>query len=68
MTGSIPWTDRDGNPVSCVEKLKVLRENDAELRQTLQDVYEDALLMGVDPEVMRHHLRQMIDALKGLKT
>ncbi|BAT21044.1 MULTISPECIES: hypothetical protein [Asaia] len=66
MSEATPWTDRNGTPIACVEKLKVLRENDTELRQTLQDVFEDALLMGVAPDVMRRHLAGMIDALEEL--
>ncbi|WP_025886572.1 hypothetical protein [Asaia prunellae] len=66
MSSPTLWTDRQGSPIACVEKLKVLRENETELRQNLQDVFEDALLMGVDPEAMRRHLIEMIAALKEL--
>ncbi|WP_222546271.1 hypothetical protein [Asaia lannensis] len=64
MSGSTLWTDRNGDPIACVEKLKVLRENESELRQSLQDAFEDALLMGVAPEAMRRHLVAMIEALE----
>lgn len=64
MSGTALWTDRNGDPIACVEKLKVLRENDSELRQSLQDVFEDALLMGVAPDAMRRHLVAMIGALE----
>ncbi|WP_438381154.1 hypothetical protein ABHV46_08685 [Asaia sp. BMEF1] len=66
MSSPTLWTDRQGAPIACVEKLKVLRENETELRQTLQDVFEDALLMGVDPDAMRQHLVDMVAALKEL--
>lgn len=68
MTSPTLWTDRQGEPIACVEKLKVLRENEVELRQTLQDIFEDALLMGVAPDSMRRHLTDMIGALKELNT
>ena len=55
MTLSAPkiWPGSDGAPVSCREKLKMLADNHAELAQTLQDTFEDAVLMGVDEVAMR---------------
>ncbi|MBR0560222.1 hypothetical protein [Neokomagataea anthophila] len=58
------WQDKEGEPLSCVEKLRVLRENDAELRQVLQDAFEDGILMGATAESM---LRSFQEALRGLK-
>lgn len=66
MSTRTVWTDRDGHPIACVEKLKLLRENETELRQTLQEIFEDALLMGVSPDAMRRHLGEMISSLKEL--
>ena len=39
------WRSPDGEIVSCVEKLKVLRENLEEIQQLCQDALEDAVLM-----------------------
>ena len=58
------WPQPDGTPVSCREKLKVLAENHTELAQVMQDAYEDALLMGVDPQAMRDILAAMIANLR----
>ncbi|HTR15879.1 MAG TPA: hypothetical protein VMI52_02445 [Acetobacteraceae bacterium] len=58
------WPLADGTPVSCREKLRVLAENHAELAGLLRDVFEDAVLMGVDPEAMRAILAGMVAALK----
>lgn len=57
------WPGADGKPISCREKLKVLAENHEEARQALQDVFEDAVLMGVDEAAMR---RILIDLVEGL--
>ena len=57
------WPGADGQPLSCREKLKVLAENHAELRQVAQDAFEDALLMGVDEAAMRRLLHELVDAL-----
>ncbi|GBD57732.1 hypothetical protein [Gluconobacter wancherniae] len=60
---SFPWVDRAGEPVACAEKVKVLRENDAELRQALQDAFEDGVLMGVTPASMRATFEDMLSSL-----
>ena len=61
------WPGADGQPLSCREKLKVLAENHAEARQALQDVFEDALLMGVDETAMRRILVEMVAGLDNPK-
>ena len=67
MTAVAPkiWPGTDGAPVSCREKLKMLADNHAELAQTMQDTFEDAVLMGVDEQAMREVLRNMIDGLES---
>jgi len=57
------WRKDDGAPVSCLEKIKVLNENYAELRQIAQDAFEDALLIGCSEEQVRAVLRELIDGL-----
>jgi hypothetical protein len=66
QAGSAPpaaWPGADGQPVSCREKLKMLAENHAEAAQTLRDVFEDAVLMGVDEAAMRRILVEMVESL-----
>jgi hypothetical protein len=63
LLASPTWRQPDGSPVSCIEKLKVLNENYAELRQFAQDALEDALLMGCSEQQMREALHQLIDEL-----
>jgi hypothetical protein len=47
------WRTPEGGPVSCVEKIKVLNENLAELRDLAQAALEDAVLMGCDEAQVR---------------
>ncbi len=58
--GDFPaWHTPEGEPVSCVEKIKVLNENLSELRGLAQDALEDAVLMGAD----EHQIRQVLAAI-----
>jgi hypothetical protein len=57
------WRDTDGNPVSCLEKIKVLNDNFAELRAIAQDALEDALLMGCDEAQFRAVLHEIVSSL-----
>ena len=57
------WRRDDGSVVSCVEKIKVMRENFEEIKQIAQDAFEDGLLLEVNENQMREALHQLIDTL-----
>jgi hypothetical protein len=57
------WHTPEGDPVSCVEKIKVLNENLAELRGLAQDALEDGVLMGADETQLREVLAGIIAGL-----
>jgi hypothetical protein len=57
------WLTPEGEPVSCVEKIKVLNENLAELRELAQDALEDGVLMGCDEAQLREVLAGIIAGL-----
>ena len=57
------WRDPEGNVVACVEKIKVMQENLAEISQMAQDAFEDAILMGCDEHQVRAFLVQMMQNL-----
>ena len=59
------WRSPAGEPLSCVEKIKVLEENLAELKQLAQDALEDAVLMGGDERQLREALHEIVDGLKN---
>jgi hypothetical protein len=54
------WRTPKGDPVSCVEKIKVLNENLAELRELAQEAFEDAVLMGCDEKQVREVLAAIV--------
>jgi uncharacterized protein (UPF0335 family) len=57
------WKTPEGELVSCVEKIKVLNENLAELRDLAQDALEDAVLMGCDEGQIREVLAGLVSGL-----
>jgi len=57
------WVRDDGSVVSCVEKVKVMRENFEEIKQIAQDALEDGLLLEVSETQMREALHKLIDQL-----
>ena len=59
------WRQPDGNPVSCLEKIKVLNQNLEEIRQLSQDALEDAVLMGCDEAQIRAVFNAMLEDLKN---
>lgn len=59
------WRSPQGEVVSCVEKLKVLRENLEEIRQLCQDALEDAVLMGCDEAQVRSVLADLVQRLQN---
>jgi hypothetical protein len=59
------WRQPDGKLVSCVEKIKVLNENLAEIRQLAQDALEDGVLMGCSEEQLRQVLRELVESLEN---
>jgi len=59
------WRTREGGVLSCVEKLKVLNDNFAEIEQLCQDAFEDALLMGCEEHQIRDALMQVVAGLKN---
>lgn len=57
------WLTPQGEPVSCIEKIKVLNENLEEIRSMAQDALEDAVLMGCDESQFRQVLRALAEGL-----
>jgi hypothetical protein len=57
------WLTPEGEPVTCVEKIKVLNENLEELRALAQDALEDAVLMGCDEAQFREVLRRLAESV-----
>ena len=57
------WLTPEGEPVSCLDKIKVLNENLEEIRALAQDAFEDAVLMGVDETQFRGVLKKLSELI-----
>ena len=57
------WLTPQGDPVSCIEKIKVLNENLEEIRALAQEALEDAVLMGADESQFRSILRKLSEVV-----
>jgi hypothetical protein len=61
---SLPvWKTPKGDPLACVEKIKVLNQNIAEIEQLARDALEDAVLMGCDEAQVRTALHDLVERL-----
>ena len=59
------WLTEAGDKVTCIEKIKVMEQNLAELQQIAQDAFEDGLLMEVDPKQLKQYLAQLMLSLEN---
>ena len=57
------WKTPEGEPVSCIEKIKVLNENLEEIQAMAQEALEDAVLMGCDEAQFRRVLHDLVEGL-----
>jgi hypothetical protein len=57
------WLTPEGEPVSCIEKIKVLNENLEEIQAMAQEALEDAVLMGCDEAQFRQVLHALADTV-----
>jgi hypothetical protein len=57
------WVTPEGEPVSCIEKIKVLNENLEEIRTLAEEALADAVLMGADEAQFRRVLHNLAEGL-----
>ena len=64
MTASARWIDKEGEPLSCKDKLSTLEENLAEVLEIALEALEDAAVMGADTDAAR---QVFIDEIASLR-
>ena len=58
------WMDKNKNTISCKEKIKVINSNLDELNEMLKDVFDEAVLIGVDENQFK---KVILDIVKNMK-
>jgi len=58
------WLDTAGIPLGCLEKIKMLNENIAEINEMCQEALEDSVLMGCDQKQIRDVLLNLVRDLQ----
>lgn len=59
------WRTPEGEPLSCVEKIKVLNENLQEIYELSQEALADAVLMGCDEGQIREVLTHLVQSIEN---
>ncbi len=54
------WKDDHNKIIICEEKIKVMQENFLELQQIAQDMFEDAILMDINPNQVKEAMHDVI--------
>ena len=57
------WYAKDNKIISCGETNKVLNENYEELKTLVQNIYDDAILIGCDEEDFKKKIKILVDDL-----
>ena len=67
-TGKKPfaWRTPEGDILACIEKLKLLEQNIEDSAAALQDVMDEAVVIGCDAEQMRFVLHCLVDDLRDI--
>ena len=47
------WRTSDNSKISCKEKIVILNNNVIELQNLINQIYDEAILMGVDKEQIK---------------
>ena len=58
------WIDKSKKVISCEETNKVLNENFLEVSMLIQNIYDDAVLLGCDEDDFKNKLRDLLSSLE----
>lgn len=56
----LTWRDENNQKLECTEKLRLLKENEAELSQMAEDMFEDGIAMGVSEKSMKENMKKLL--------
>ncbi len=65
------WQSKKKERILCKEKIKILNSNIDDLNNLVEEIYDEAILMGVDPkqikEVIEHLFKNIDSSLNNEK-
>ena len=57
------WRTSDNSKISCKEKIVILNNNVIELQNLINQIYDEAILMGVDKEQIKKVINNLSNNL-----
>ena len=58
------WIGKDKKKISCKEKIKVMQNNLDEFQEMLNDIYDEAILIGIDESQFK---KVLLDFIRNMK-
>ena len=58
------WKSSDNSKISCKEKIVILNNNVIELQNLMNQIYDEAILMGVDKKQIERVINNLATNLK----
>ena len=58
------WIGKDNKKISCKEKIKLMQNNLDEFQEMLNDIYDEAVLMGIDENQFK---KVLLDIIRNMK-
>ena len=59
------WLTKNKEKISCEEKVKVMKENIIEFDNLLTDIYDEAILIGVDKKQIKKVLLSLVNSIES---
>ena len=59
------WLAKNKEIISCKEKIKLLNGNINELHEIISDIYDEAILLGIDEKQLKDVLHKIIENMKN---
>lgn len=59
------WLGKDKKKISCKEKIKLMESNLDEFQEILNDIIDEAVLIGIDEDQLKNVLLDMIKNMKN---
>ena len=59
------WVGKDKKKISCKEKIKVMDSNLKEFQEMLAEIYDEAILIGVDESQFKKLLLNIVKNIKS---